>query len=61
MMNCLDGYLTPACANCPDWADGTDNRGIGCACSFPIMKCPHFAKAYEEEERQRRKERENLT
>lgn len=41
--NCFDGYLTPGCATCPDWADGTDDRGIGCACSFPIGECPHFA------------------
>lgn len=25
--NCLVEYLTPHCANCPDWADGTDDRG----------------------------------
>lgn len=47
--NCLVEYLTPACASCPDWADGTDNRGIGCATHFPIMECVHFAKMYQEE------------
>lgn len=41
--NCLKGYLTPACATCPDWADGSDDRGIGCACHFPIGDCEHFA------------------
>ena len=41
--NCLEGYLTPGCASCPDWADGTDDRGIGCACHFPISWCSHFA------------------
>lgn len=50
MKSCLDGYLTPECKNCPDWADGTDNRGIGCATHHPIMWCPAFAKMYEEEE-----------
>lgn len=46
----LDGYLTDGCATCPDWADGTDDRGYGCACHFPIMYCEHFAKMYSEEE-----------
>lgn len=50
MLNCLEGYLTPACKTCPDWADGPDERGYGCACHFPIMDCPHYAKAYKEEE-----------
>ena len=50
MKNCFDGYLTEGCKTCPDWADGTDDRGIGCACHFPIMRCPHFAKMYNEEE-----------
>ena len=49
--NCFEGYLTEACATCEDWADGTDpKKGIGCACSFPIMHCPHFAAMYEAEE-----------
>lgn len=34
MRNCLEGYLTPACKTCPDWADGTDGRGRG-SCSIP--------------------------
>lgn len=52
MLNCLEGYLTPGCSSCPDWADGTDpSRGFGCACNFPIMECPHFAKAYREEDK----------
>lgn len=47
---CLDGYLTPECANCPDWADGSDpDKGIGCATTTPIMWCPHFAKMVEED------------
>lgn len=59
-LNCLEGYLTPACASCPDWADGTNpKRGVGCACHFPIMQCPHFRKACEEEEKKYYKEHEN--
>ena len=54
MLNCLDGYLTPECANCADWADGSDlSRGIGCCSTVPIMWCPHYAKAVEEEEKKR--------
>lgn len=45
--------LTTACATCPDWADGSDNRGCGCACHFPIMECPHYAKMFYERERKR--------
>lgn len=48
--SCLDGYLTPACATCSDWADGTDDRGLGCACHFPIHLCPDFAQMMREEE-----------
>lgn len=55
--SCLDGYLTEGCATCSDWADGTDGRGIGCACHFPIGDCPHFAKMMKEE---RKKEHEAL-
>ena len=51
--SCFDGYLTEGCKTCPDWADGSDDRGIGCACHFPIMQCPHFAKMFNEEEAQR--------
>lgn len=59
-LNCLEGYLTPACASCPDWADGTNpNRGVGCASHFPIMDCPHFRNACEEEEKKYYKEHEN--
>ncbi len=48
--NCLEGYLTPECASCPYWADGSDpNRGIGCACNFPIMECKAFAEMWEKE------------
>lgn len=49
MKNCLEGYLTTACATCPDWADGTDDRGIGCAAHYPIMWCTHFAKMFEQD------------
>ena len=52
--SCLDGYLTEGCSTCPDWADGTDDRGIGCACHFPIDQCPHFAKMMKEDERAER-------
>ena len=44
--SCFDGYLTEGCATCPDWADGTDERGIGCATRFPIDWCPHFKKMW---------------
>lgn len=50
MKNCLDGYLTPACKNCPDWCDGSDaTKGIGCGTHYPIDLCPHFKKMYDEE------------
>ena len=55
--SCFDGYLTEGCATCPDWADGTDERGIGCATRFPIDWCPHFKKMWEEEERKYKEER----
>lgn len=50
MKNCWDGYLTEKCANCPFWADSTDDRGIGCAIPAPIMGCPYFAKMFNEQE-----------
>lgn len=50
MKSCLDGYLTNACHTCPDWADGSDDMGIGCATHYPIMWCPHFAETCEREE-----------
>lgn len=56
MRNCLEGYLTESCENCPFWADGTDERGIGCAIPVPIMSCPYFAKVCEQEAKS---EREN--
>ncbi len=49
MKNCLEEYLTDKCAVCIFWADGTDDRGIGCAIPAPIMECPAFAKMYAEE------------
>lgn len=49
--SCFYGYLTPECANCEDWRDGSNMKdGIGCACHFPIMQCPHFAKMCSEQE-----------
>ena len=50
MKSVFDGYLTDGCATCEDWADGSDDRGLGCACHFPIMECPHFAKMTKKEE-----------
>lgn len=52
--SCLDGYLTDGCKNCPNWADGTDGRGIGCTTSFPIDLCPHFKKMMEFTEKVKR-------
>lgn len=50
MRSIFDGYLTPACATCPDWEDGTDpNKGFGCGTHYPISWCPHFAKMEKEE------------
>lgn len=44
MRSCFDGYLTPACATCPDWCDGSDpERGFGCGCHFPIAWCDAFS------------------
>ena len=52
--NCFDGYLTAGCKHCCDWADGSDpNRGIGCACHFPIMECNHFSNFYNISEMER--------
>lgn len=43
MNNCFEGYLTPACATCECWMDGSDpERGLGCASHYPISWCPHF-------------------
>lgn len=52
--NCLTGYLTPGCTACPDWADGSDDRGIGCACHFPISECHHFAEMERKDPRNQR-------
>jgi hypothetical protein len=52
--NCLDGYLTPACARCVDWMDGRDGRGCGCGSAYPISWCPAFA-AFEKAENARRR------
>lgn len=48
--SCLDGYLTPECATCPDWSDGVDGKPIGCNTSMPIMWCKAFAKMFNERE-----------
>ena len=47
--NCLVEYLTPACATCPDWCDGTNDKGIGCGIHGPIMECAAFREIYEDE------------
>lgn len=47
--SCFDGYITPSCPICSDWANGTDSRGLGCACCYPISDCSHFAKMRAEE------------
>lgn len=49
MKNCFEGYLTPDCANCPYWADGTGNS-IGCAAPFSIMHCSSFERMYNAEQ-----------
>lgn len=46
--NCLEGYLTEACAECPHWKN--DKEACGCSCPFPIMECEHFAQMYNERE-----------
>ena len=55
MKNCLEGYLTPTCAICEFWHDGTPdengNTSIGCGCPFPIDHCEAFHKMYEENEK----------
>lgn len=52
--SCLDGYLTPDCATCPDWRDGTKGTAIGCATRVPIDWCPSFKKVYEEDQKRER-------
>lgn len=45
MRSCLDGYLTPECADCPFWCDGSSkSKGIGCGVPFPIDRCEAFKK-----------------
>ena len=55
--SCFDGYLTPECANCPDWMDGTPNENgewsIGCGSRWPLDMCPAFRKMSEEEKNQK--------
>lgn len=51
MKSCLDGYLTPECANCSFWCNGSDlSKGIGCSVPFPIDHCEAFKKMTESEE-----------
>lgn len=58
MRNCLEEYLTPDCAACEFWADGSDPmRGIGCAAPFPIMHCESFAEQYEKDQEVSNKEK----
>ena len=47
----LDGYLAPECAECEDWSDGSDGRGLGCNIRVPIDLCPAFKRVMEECER----------
>lgn len=56
MKNCLVEYLTEKCVNYPFLADGTDDRGIGCAIPAPIMGFPYFAKMFNEREAVQRTE-----
>ena len=53
----LDGYLTPECAACEDWSDGSDGRGLGCNTRVPIDWCPAFKKMMEDDERRRKEVR----
>ena len=43
--------FTAGCKNCPFWADGSDNRGYGCAIPVPIMECKYFREMYEKNEK----------
>lgn len=54
MLNCFEGYLTDACANCDCWKDGSDGS-LGCAYPGPIDNCEAFAEAYKKAEELRRK------
>lgn len=53
MRSIFDGYLTDSCSKCEYWADGTDDRGFGCAIPFPIMWCGPFAEMFEKEQNQK--------
>lgn len=48
--------FTEGCSNCPFWADGSDDRGYGCAIPVPIMECPYFRKMCEAEEAKQKTE-----
>lgn len=54
--SCFDGYLTPECAQCPDWSDGVDGRPLGCNTSMPIMWCKSFEKMFSEDPRNKKEE-----
>ena len=58
--NCLVEYLTPACATCPDWLDGTNGHGVGCGIHGPIMDCRAFREMWESENKVQEKEMMNL-
>lgn len=54
MLNCLIGYLTPKCKTCSFWSDGSDsNKGIGCRINVPIIMCPDYVKAKEEDKKKK--------
>lgn len=53
MKNAFEGYLTPECAKCDFWKDGSNMKeGLGCAYPGPIDHCESFRKAREEEEKE---------
>lgn len=55
MPNCLNGYLTPECKDCPFWLDGSDEKGYGCGAPFPISHCPSFEDLMNEYEQKAKK------
>lgn len=53
MKSIFDGYLTPKCATCFDWKDGSDGS-YGCGTHYPIDWCKAFC-----EEMKKEKEKED--
>jgi len=50
MKNAFEGYLTPECAKCDFWKDGSNMKeGLGCAYPGPIDNCEAFRRAGEKE------------